>query len=100
LPTPPQDQATLTLTGAPGVRYAYRASLVGAAHQFELTEQGLAWRIAAFSAARFAASLAVIARLWLRSWLLRLCCRLRWLRRGWLYGWIWSCWRGHELSCF
>jgi hypothetical protein len=50
LPTPPQDQATLTLTGAPGVRYAYRASLVGAAHQFELTEQGLAWRIAGRSA--------------------------------------------------
>lgn len=27
-------------------RYAYKASLVGAAHQFELTEQGLSWRIA------------------------------------------------------
>jgi hypothetical protein len=31
---------------APGVRYAYRASLIGAAHQFELTDQGLSWRIA------------------------------------------------------
>jgi hypothetical protein len=30
----------------PGTRYAYRASLIGAAHQFELTEQGLSWRIA------------------------------------------------------
>jgi hypothetical protein len=29
-----------------GVRYAYRASLIGAAHQFELTDEGLAWRIA------------------------------------------------------
>ena len=29
-----------------GVRYAYKASLIGSAHQFELTEQGLAWRIA------------------------------------------------------
>src|SRR6202043_2408164 len=29
-----------------GVRYAYKASLIGAAHQFELTEQGLSWRIA------------------------------------------------------
>ena len=29
-----------------GVRYAYRASLIGSAHQFELTEQGLSWRIA------------------------------------------------------
>ncbi|PAY04376.1 hypothetical protein CK489_34630 [Bradyrhizobium sp. UFLA03-84] len=28
------------------VRYAYKASLVGSAHQFELTEDGLAWRIA------------------------------------------------------
>src|ERR1700729_1565396 len=26
--------------------YAFRASLIGAAHQFELTEQGLSWRIA------------------------------------------------------
>jgi hypothetical protein len=32
--------------GAPAARYAYKASLVGAAHQFELTEQGLSWRIA------------------------------------------------------
>jgi hypothetical protein len=27
-------------------RYAYRASLVGSAHQFELTDEGLSWRIA------------------------------------------------------
>jgi hypothetical protein len=26
-------------------RYAYKASLIGAAHQFELTEQGLSWRV-------------------------------------------------------
>jgi hypothetical protein len=31
---------------AEGVRYAYKASLIGAAHQFELAEQGLSWRIA------------------------------------------------------
>ena len=31
---------------APAVHYAYKASLIGAAHQFELTEQGLSWRIA------------------------------------------------------
>ena len=31
---------------SPGVRYAYKASLVGAAHQFELTDDGLSWRIA------------------------------------------------------
>jgi hypothetical protein len=29
-----------------GVRYAYKASLIGAAHQFELTDDGLSWRIA------------------------------------------------------
>ncbi|MFN5036279.1 hypothetical protein [Bradyrhizobium sp.] len=28
------------------VRYAYKASLVGSAHQFELTDEGLSWRIA------------------------------------------------------
>src|SRR5229473_8482250 len=29
-----------------GIRYAYKASLIGAAHQFELTGNGLSWRIA------------------------------------------------------
>jgi len=33
-----------------GTRYAYKASLLGAAYQFELTEQGLSWRIAGRSA--------------------------------------------------
>lgn len=32
------------------VRYAYKASLIGAAHQFELTGDGLSWRIAGKSA--------------------------------------------------
>ena len=27
-------------------RYAYKASLIGSAHRFELTEQGLSWHIA------------------------------------------------------
>jgi len=31
---------------SPGLRYAYKASLIGSAHQFELTEQGLSWHIA------------------------------------------------------
>jgi hypothetical protein len=31
---------------APSIRYAYKASLIGAAHQFELTGEGLSWRIA------------------------------------------------------
>ena len=39
--------ATIDLpTEAAGVRYAYKASLIGAAHQFELTDDGLSWRIA------------------------------------------------------
>ena len=32
--------------GASNVRYAYKASLIGAAHQFELTDAELAWRVA------------------------------------------------------
>src|SRR3981189_492173 len=27
------------------LRYAYKASLIGAAHQFELTDAGLSWRV-------------------------------------------------------
>ena len=42
------DAAQLTLDLAPPSQlpdsYAYRASLIGAAHQFELTPDGLAWR--------------------------------------------------------
>jgi hypothetical protein len=37
-----QEQATQ----APAIRYAYKASLIGAAHQFELTEEGFCWRVA------------------------------------------------------
>jgi hypothetical protein len=29
----------------PGARYAYKASLIGAAHRFELTDEGLSWQI-------------------------------------------------------
>src|SRR5260370_15815596 len=32
--------------GASETRYAYKASLIGSAHQFELTDAGLSWRIA------------------------------------------------------
>ncbi len=38
MPTDLPDQAS--------DKYAYKASLMGSAHQFELTEQGLSWRIA------------------------------------------------------
>jgi hypothetical protein len=37
-----QEQAT---TEASAIRYAYKASLIGAAHQFELTDDGLSWRV-------------------------------------------------------
>jgi hypothetical protein len=46
MPEPAHDQATMSAHGASGVRYAYKVSLIGAAHQFELTEAGLSWRIA------------------------------------------------------
>jgi hypothetical protein len=49
LPEPLPDQATISADSAP-VRYAYKASLIGAAHQFELTDDGLSWRIAGRSA--------------------------------------------------
>jgi hypothetical protein len=45
LPDPLPNQATLPVEGAP-VRYAFKASLVGTAHQFELTDAGLSWHIA------------------------------------------------------
>jgi hypothetical protein len=35
---------------ASGARYAYKPSLIGAAHQFELTDDGLSWRAAGRSA--------------------------------------------------
>jgi hypothetical protein len=45
LPQQSQDQTAIPAQDAP-TRYAYKASLIGAAHQFELTDQGLSWRIA------------------------------------------------------
>jgi hypothetical protein len=44
LPTTLQDRSEAAEGTA--VRYAYKASLIGSAHQFELTEEGLSWRIA------------------------------------------------------
>jgi hypothetical protein len=40
-----QEQATTPAPDAPITRYAYKASLIGAAHRFELTEQGFGWRL-------------------------------------------------------
>lgn len=40
----PRDEVLPDAVPAP-LRYAYRASLIGAAHQFELTEEGLSWQV-------------------------------------------------------
>jgi hypothetical protein len=45
LPKPLQDQATISADDAPVTRYAYKASLIGAAHRFELTDHGLSWHL-------------------------------------------------------
>jgi hypothetical protein len=46
LPKPLQNPVTPAADGALGIRYAYKASLIGAAHLSELTDEGLSWRIA------------------------------------------------------
>jgi hypothetical protein len=45
---------------ATNVRYAYKASLIGAAHQFELTDDGLSWQIGGKSAVWAYADIAAI----------------------------------------
>ena len=45
MPTSLPNQAALSGEGAPETRYAYKASLIGSAHQFELTDAGLSWQI-------------------------------------------------------
>jgi hypothetical protein len=44
LPTSLPNQTTAG-EGAPETRYAYKASLIGSAHEFELTDAGLSWRV-------------------------------------------------------
>lgn len=46
MPTSLPNQAAIPGEGGPETRYAYKASLIGSAHQFELTDAGLSWRIA------------------------------------------------------
>lgn len=45
MPTSLPHQSAISGEGGP-TRYAYKASLIGSAHQFELTDAGLSWRIA------------------------------------------------------
>jgi hypothetical protein len=40
-----RETATMTAHSVAPVSYAFKASLIGAAHRFELTEAGLAWHI-------------------------------------------------------
>lgn len=42
---PQQDLPPAKADEAPTIHYAYKASLVGSAHQFELTDEGLAWQV-------------------------------------------------------
>jgi len=46
-------------TDAP-IRYAYKASLIGAAHQFELTDHGLSWQVGSKSGVWAYADIAAI----------------------------------------
>jgi hypothetical protein len=45
---------------ATDVRYAYKASLIGAAHQFELTDDGVSWQVGGKSAVWAYADIAAI----------------------------------------
>jgi len=60
LPTSLPSQAAIPGEGGPETRYAYKASLIGSAHQFELTDAGLSWRIAGRSGVWAYADIAAI----------------------------------------
>ena len=49
MPTSLPNQAVIPGEGAPETRYAYKASLIGSAHQFELTDAGLKWKVSSRS---------------------------------------------------
>jgi hypothetical protein len=60
LPKPPQNEATISAESAPASHYAYKASLIGAAHQFELTDDGLSWQVGSKSGVWAYADIAAI----------------------------------------
>jgi hypothetical protein len=60
LPKPLPDRATSSGEAAPATHYAYKASLIGSAHQFELTDEGLAWQVGAKSGVWPYADIAVV----------------------------------------
>lgn len=45
MPTSLPNTPAISGESGPETRYAYRASLIGSAHQFELTDAGLSWKI-------------------------------------------------------
>jgi hypothetical protein len=55
-----QDSASDAAHEAPAISYTYRASLVGAAHRFELTDAGLTWHLAGRSGVWAYADIAAI----------------------------------------
>jgi hypothetical protein len=55
-----QDGASDAAREAPAISYAYRASLIGAAHRFELTDAGLTWHLAGRSGVWAYADIAAI----------------------------------------
>jgi hypothetical protein len=59
LPTSLPDWSEAAGEGAP-TRYAYKASLIGSAHRFELTDAGLSWQIASKSGVWSYADIAAI----------------------------------------
>ena len=59
LPTSLPDRSEAAGEGAP-TRYAYKASLIGSAHRFELTDAGLSWQIASKSGVWSYADIAAI----------------------------------------
>ena len=60
MPTSLPNQAAIPGEGGLETRYAYKASLIGSAHQFELTDAGLSWRIAGRSGVWAYADIAAI----------------------------------------
>jgi hypothetical protein len=41
-----QEKTAMPAEETPAAKYAYKASLIGAAHRFELTGEGLSWQVA------------------------------------------------------
>jgi len=60
LSKPQQDPPPAKADEAHTTRYAYKASLIGSAHQFELTDEGLSWQVGAKSGVWPYADIAVV----------------------------------------